>query len=104
MGDPEAAFVLRPWKDPAAFRALEAYREQSIGTIKALRRRPDPNPRQRLPGRPHRRQAPLQECGPMLQPMVREAALCVREVGTELTKVAAESKTPGTSPDFTWTR
>ena len=25
-GDPENAFVLKPWKDPAALRALEAYR------------------------------------------------------------------------------
>jgi len=25
--DPEAPFVLKPWKDPAALRALEAYRE-----------------------------------------------------------------------------
>ena len=24
--DPEASFVLKPWKDPAALRALEAYR------------------------------------------------------------------------------
>ena len=24
--DPDAAFVLKPWKDPAALRALEAYR------------------------------------------------------------------------------
>jgi len=26
--DPEAPFVLKPWKDPAALRALEAYRDQ----------------------------------------------------------------------------
>jgi hypothetical protein len=26
MTDPEAPFVLKPWKDPAALRALEAYR------------------------------------------------------------------------------
>jgi hypothetical protein len=25
--DPDAAFVLKPWKDPAALRALEAYRD-----------------------------------------------------------------------------
>jgi len=25
--DPEAPFVLKPWKDPAALRALEAYRD-----------------------------------------------------------------------------
>jgi hypothetical protein len=25
--DPEGAFVLRPWKDPAALRALKAYRD-----------------------------------------------------------------------------
>ncbi|HUG35451.1 MAG TPA: hypothetical protein VML54_00780 [Candidatus Limnocylindrales bacterium] len=25
-GDPENAFVLKPWKDPAALRALEVYR------------------------------------------------------------------------------
>lgn len=27
LEDPEAPFVLKPWKDPAALRALEAYRE-----------------------------------------------------------------------------
>ena len=27
MKDPDAPFVLKPWKDPAALRALEAYRE-----------------------------------------------------------------------------
>src|SRR5262249_30134963 len=27
MGDPDAPFVLKPWKDPAALRALEVYRE-----------------------------------------------------------------------------
>lgn len=27
MKDPDAAFVLKPWKDPAALKALEAYRE-----------------------------------------------------------------------------
>jgi hypothetical protein len=26
VSDPEAPFVLKPWKDPAALRALEAYR------------------------------------------------------------------------------
>jgi len=26
--DPEAPFVLKPWKDPAALRALETYRDQ----------------------------------------------------------------------------
>lgn len=26
-GDPEGAFVLKPWKDPAALRALRAYRD-----------------------------------------------------------------------------
>jgi hypothetical protein len=26
-GDPEAVFVLKPWKDPAALRALAAYRD-----------------------------------------------------------------------------
>jgi hypothetical protein len=26
-GDPDAAFVLKPWKDPAALRALIAYRD-----------------------------------------------------------------------------
>ena len=26
MKDPDAPFVLKPWKDPAALRALEAYR------------------------------------------------------------------------------
>jgi hypothetical protein len=27
LEDPEAPFVLKPWKDPAALRALEAYRD-----------------------------------------------------------------------------
>jgi hypothetical protein len=27
LSDPEGHFVLKPWKDPAALRALEAYRE-----------------------------------------------------------------------------
>jgi len=27
MKDPETPFVLKPWKDPAALRALQAYRE-----------------------------------------------------------------------------
>ncbi|HLF48122.1 MAG TPA: hypothetical protein VJA45_02005 [Methylomirabilota bacterium] len=27
MQDPDAPFVLKPWKDPAALRALEAYRD-----------------------------------------------------------------------------
>jgi hypothetical protein len=27
MKDPDTAFVLKPWKDPAALRALEVYRE-----------------------------------------------------------------------------
>lgn len=27
MQDPEAPFVLKPWKDPAALRALETYRD-----------------------------------------------------------------------------
>jgi hypothetical protein len=27
MHDPDAPFVLKPWKDPAALRALEAYRD-----------------------------------------------------------------------------
>ncbi len=27
LTDPDAAFVLKPWKDPAALRALTAYRE-----------------------------------------------------------------------------
>jgi hypothetical protein len=26
-GDPDGAFVLKPWKDPAALRALRAYRD-----------------------------------------------------------------------------
>jgi hypothetical protein len=29
LEDPEAPFVLKPWKDPAALRALEAYREHA---------------------------------------------------------------------------
>ncbi|MBI4607878.1 MAG: hypothetical protein HY726_02575 [Candidatus Rokubacteria bacterium] len=27
VNDPDGAFVLKPWKDPAALRALETYRE-----------------------------------------------------------------------------
>lgn|SRR5574337_16771 len=27
LNDPDGAFVLKPWKDPAALRALEAYRD-----------------------------------------------------------------------------
>ena len=27
VGDPDAPFVLKPWKDPAALRALRAYRD-----------------------------------------------------------------------------
>ncbi len=27
--DPDAAFVLKPWKDPAALRALQAYRDHA---------------------------------------------------------------------------
>lgn len=27
LSDPEGVFVLKPWKDPAALRALEAYRD-----------------------------------------------------------------------------
>jgi hypothetical protein len=27
VGDPDAAFVLKPWKDPAALRALRTYRD-----------------------------------------------------------------------------
>ncbi len=27
LTDPDGAFVLKPWKDPAALRALEAYRD-----------------------------------------------------------------------------
>jgi hypothetical protein len=29
MRDPEAAFVLKPWKDPAALKALETYRDHA---------------------------------------------------------------------------
>lgn len=29
LQDPEAPFVLKPWKDPAALRALEVYREHA---------------------------------------------------------------------------
>jgi hypothetical protein len=45
LGDPEAPFVLKPWKDPAALAALEAYRahcypelaEELAGWIAAIR-------------------------------------------------------------------
>jgi hypothetical protein len=33
--DPEAPFVLKPWKDPAALRALEAYREHCYPELAA---------------------------------------------------------------------
>lgn len=31
--DPEAPFVLKPWKDPAALRALEAYRDHCYSEL-----------------------------------------------------------------------
>lgn len=45
MTDPESPFVLKPWKDPAALRALETYRDHCYpelaqdldGWIKAIR-------------------------------------------------------------------
>ncbi|HXA95843.1 MAG TPA: hypothetical protein VN323_09795 [Candidatus Dormibacteraeota bacterium] len=33
--DPEAPFVLKPWKDPAALRALEAYRDHCYPELAA---------------------------------------------------------------------
>jgi hypothetical protein len=33
--DPEAPFVLKPWKDPAALRALETYRDQCYPELAA---------------------------------------------------------------------
>jgi hypothetical protein len=33
--DPEAPFVLKPWKDPAALRALEVYREHCYPELAA---------------------------------------------------------------------
>lgn len=33
--DPEAPFVLKPWKDPAALRALETYREHAYPELAA---------------------------------------------------------------------
>ena len=35
MQDPEAPFVLKPWKDPAALRALEAYRDHAYPELAA---------------------------------------------------------------------
>lgn len=35
MEDPEAPFVLKPWKDPAALRALEAYRDHAYPELAA---------------------------------------------------------------------
>lgn len=35
MKDPEAPFVLKPWKDPAALRALEAYRDHCYTELAA---------------------------------------------------------------------
>ncbi|MGH7367244.1 MAG: hypothetical protein ACREKQ_00140 [Candidatus Rokuibacteriota bacterium] len=35
MDDPEAPFVLKPWKDPAALRALEAYRDHCYPELAA---------------------------------------------------------------------
>ena len=33
-GDPDGAFVLKPWKDPAALRALRAYRENCFPELR----------------------------------------------------------------------
>ena len=33
--DPEAPFVLKPWKDPAALRALETYRDHAYPELAA---------------------------------------------------------------------
>jgi hypothetical protein len=35
LRDPEASFVLKPWKDPAALRALEAYRDHCYTELAA---------------------------------------------------------------------
>ena len=35
LQDPEAPFVLKPWKDPAALRALEAYRDHCYPELAA---------------------------------------------------------------------
>ncbi len=35
MQDPEAPFVLKPWKDPAALRALETYRDHAYPELAA---------------------------------------------------------------------
>ena len=35
MQDPEAPFDLKPWKDPAALRALEAYRDHAYPELAA---------------------------------------------------------------------
>ena len=35
MQDPDAPFVLKPWKDPAALRALEAYRDHCYPELAA---------------------------------------------------------------------
>jgi hypothetical protein len=35
LEDPEAPFVLKPWKDPAALRALEAYRDHCYPELAA---------------------------------------------------------------------
>lgn len=35
VNDPEAPFVLKPWKDPAALRALETYREHCYPELAA---------------------------------------------------------------------
>lgn len=35
MHDPDAPFVLKPWKDPAAVRALEAYRDHCYPELAA---------------------------------------------------------------------
>lgn len=34
MGDPDAPFVLKPWKDPAALRALQAYRDHCFPELR----------------------------------------------------------------------
>src|SRR5229473_8620849 len=35
LQDPEAPFVLKPWKDPAALRALETYRDHAYPELAA---------------------------------------------------------------------
>lgn len=82
LHDPEGAFVLKPWKDPAALRALRAYRDNCypelareldtwIATIEGgavvrgdVGKRNERYVRAAPPGKPARRRAPAPHARP----------------------------------------